>query len=147
MIGSPGAGTSRASSGSPQGPPQKRARPDVAGPQGERVETLVINEGEEDREAETGGEGTDAETWVPARDVPWAPEVRHYAGRLITCADSAATNIGTAYGLLQSAILPRDARAVKGLTEDLCGEAAQALLAVSCCYFVVYISRLSVYTL
>lgn len=68
----------------------------------------------------------------PAKKIPLAPEVFHYAGRLIHHADSASTNIGTAFGLLQSCILPRDARVVKGCTEDLNGEIAQALLSVSC---------------
>jgi hypothetical protein len=62
--------------------------------------------------------------------MPWAPEVRHYSGRLIHHADSAA-NIGVAFGLLRSAILPRDAAKVEGVTEDLTGEIAQALLKVS----------------
>lgn len=82
-------------------------------------------------EAATEEERAELETRTQARNAPWAPEVRHYSGRLIHHADCAAANIGTAYGLLRSAILPKDAAKVNGVTEDLTGEIAQALLSVS----------------
>lgn len=133
VIGSPGAGSSRPASVSPQGPSEKRARPNEDGSgRGGGTETVVLDE-EVAWEAGTGDEGTDGETRVPAREVPWAPEVRHYTGRLIHHADSAAGNLGTAFGLLRSTILPKDARTIKGRTEDLTGEIAQALLSVSSC--------------
>lgn len=132
VTGTPEAGSSRVVPVSPRGPVEKRARPNEdMGTRGGEPETILINE-EEERKAGTGGEGTNAETRVLAREMPWALEVRHYTGRMIHHADCAATNIGTAYGLLRSTILPRDAKTVSGCTEDLTGEIAQALLAVSC---------------
>jgi hypothetical protein len=132
VIGSPGAGTSRTASASPQGPPEKRARPNEGdGGRGTGADPIAIPEEGEERLAEAEEEGTHAETFVLASEVPWAPEVRHYSGRLIHHADSAANNIGTAFGLLRSVILPKDAAKVEGVTEDLTGEIAQALLNVS----------------
>ncbi|KAI8535327.1 hypothetical protein RHMOL_Rhmol10G0165500 [Rhododendron molle] len=129
-AGTPRAGTSRAAPISAQGCPEKRARPsEGVGIGGGEPETILINKEEEEQRARTGGEGTDAETRVLAREVPWAPEVCHYAGHMIHHADCTATNIGTAFGLLQSTILPRDAKTVGGCTKDLTGEIAQALLA------------------
>lgn len=120
----PGAGSLRAASISPEGPPEKRTRHEEGdSSRGKEKDTILIEE-EEERGGETGGEEADAETRVPSREVPWAPEFRHYVERLIHHADSASTNIGTAFGVLRSSILPRDARAVKGSTKDLTGEIA-----------------------
>ncbi|KAI8550601.1 hypothetical protein RHMOL_Rhmol06G0120000 [Rhododendron molle] len=123
------AGTLGTAPVSPAGHLEKRARPNEdASTWGGEPETILINEEEEKWRAGTRGEGTDAETRVLAREVPWAPEVRHYAGSMIHHVNCAATNIGTAFGLLRLTILPQDGKTVNGCTEDLTGEIAQALL-------------------
>lgn len=127
-----GAGSSRVTPVSPKGPPKKRAQHEEGDTsRGKDKETILIKE-EEERGGKTSGDGIDTETRVPAREVPWAPEVCHYVGRLIHHADNASSNIETAFGLLRSYILPRDARAVKGYADHLTGEIAQVLLNVSC---------------
>lgn len=45
-------------------------------------------------------------------------------------ADS-VSNLDVAFGMLQGCVIPRDAQAVEGLTEDLTDEIAQALFSVS----------------
>ncbi|KAI8542848.1 hypothetical protein RHMOL_Rhmol08G0171500 [Rhododendron molle] len=124
-----GAKSSRITPTSPEEPADKRAQHEVGDSnRGRDKETIVIPKEEEEQGGETSGAKTDVKTKAHRSDVLWAPEFRHYAGRLIHHADSAFHNIGIAFGVLQSCILSRDARVVKGCTEDLVGEIAQSLL-------------------
>ncbi|KAI8549136.1 hypothetical protein RHMOL_Rhmol06G0003100 [Rhododendron molle] len=117
----PGAGTSRVTPASPQGSLEKRARHEEGGGDRSKEKELIIIE----EEQEGGGveRPTDGEegSWVHPRELPWALEFRHYAGRVISHADS-VKNLSLAYGMLQGYILPRDAQAIDGLTEDLTTE-------------------------
>lgn len=132
VTSAPGAGTSGVIPVSPQEPPAKRTRREGEGSaRGKEKETSRITEEEgrveeQDQESSERIEGT----WVHPRDAPWAPEFCHYAGRQIHHADS-VSNLGTAFGMLHGCILPRDAKAVQGLTEDITAEIAQALFTVS----------------
>lgn len=128
----PGAESLRVASFSPEGPPEKRARHEEGdSSRGKKKEMIAIPKEEEERGGKIGEGETDVETRAWANEVPWAPVFCHYARCLIHHTDSASSNIGTTFRVLRSCILPRDARAVKGCTEDLTGEIAQTLLNVS----------------
>lgn len=88
---------------------------------GKEKETIEIRDEEEEKDEGSVGKESKAESMAQARDVPWALEFRHYSGRLIHHADSASRNIGTAYGLLHSFVLPRDAKQITRSTKDLGG--------------------------
>ncbi|KAI8549134.1 hypothetical protein RHMOL_Rhmol06G0002900 [Rhododendron molle] len=125
-VGAPGAGTSGVTPVSPQGPPEKRTRRESAdGDRSADKQPIDVEDEPEGRREEQSAEGVEG-TWVHPWELPWTPEFRHYSSRLITHADT-IKNLGVAYGMLQGCILPRDAQAVDGVTEDLTGEIAQAL--------------------
>lgn len=132
-AGASGAGPSGVTPASPEERPEKRTRHEEAeGTQARDKDPIVIEEEDgDDQGGSADGAGTDTEVRASARETPWAPEVRHYTGRLIHHADSAVSNIGTAFGLMRSCVLPRDAKSISGRTEDLTGEIAQALIMVT----------------
>lgn len=98
-----GAGTSPFAPISLEEPLEKKARHEEGdGGRGKENETILITEEEEERGGETGEGETNTEAGVRPRDVPWAPELCHYSGRLIHHADQPWYNIWSAPGLRSS---------------------------------------------
>lgn len=125
-----GAGTSNTTAIPLEEPSKKRTRIEAGDTSLGKEETIEIRDEEEEKDRGSVGKESVVESMAWARDVPWALEFRHYSGHLIHHADSASRNIGTAYKLLCSCVLPRDAKLVTGSTNDLVGELAQSLLNV-----------------
>lgn len=85
MPEAPGAGTSRTAVASPQEPPEKRARHEEGdGGRGKEKETILVEE-EQEEGREEQPRGGEKGSWVHPRELPWAPEFRHYTGRHPSC--------------------------------------------------------------